>query len=124
MNDSRLSRRRSPFVALIGMGLLMVYPVHAQNPPTNLEKNDKPVRVKTANVLLDADATASRLLADVEATYLNELVLARVHDAADATLGATLQPVGDALRAQLDLPVGQGLVVASLREDSPSAQAG
>jgi C-terminal processing protease CtpA/Prc len=32
--------------------------------------------------------------------------------------------VGDALRAQLDIPTGRGLLVASLRGDSPSAQAG
>ena len=32
-------------------------------------------------------------------------------------LGANLQPVGEALRAQLDLPAGQGLVVEGLRGD-------
>jgi membrane-associated protease RseP (regulator of RpoE activity) len=45
-------------------------------------------------------------------------------DQADETLGATLQPVGEALRAQLNIPAGQGLLVASLRGVGPSAQAG
>jgi membrane-associated protease RseP (regulator of RpoE activity) len=45
-------------------------------------------------------------------------------DQADETLGATLRPVSDALRAQLDIPTGQGLLVASLNGDSPSARAG
>jgi serine protease Do len=42
----------------------------------------------------------------------------------DELLGATLQPVGDALRAQLDIAAGQGLLVAAIRADGPSAQAG
>jgi hypothetical protein len=47
-----------------------------------------------------------------------------VRDPSDETLGATLEPVGDSLRAQLGLPNGQGLVVASLVGDGPAAQAG
>jgi membrane-associated protease RseP (regulator of RpoE activity) len=53
-----------------------------------------------------------------------EGVIARLVDPADETLGATLQPVGPALRAQLRIPAGQGLLVVSLRGDSPSARAG
>src|SRR5260370_14083667 len=37
--------------------------------------------------------------------------IARLQGPADDLLGATMQPVGDALRAQLDIPAGQGLVV-------------
>jgi serine protease Do len=50
--------------------------------------------------------------------------LAVFHDPADEVLGATLQPVSDSLRAQLGIPAGQGLVVASLAGDGPAAQAG
>jgi C-terminal processing protease CtpA/Prc len=46
------------------------------------------------------------------------------HDPADAALGATLEPASDALRAQLGIPSGQGLVVASLAGDGPAAEAG
>jgi serine protease Do len=50
--------------------------------------------------------------------------LAVFHDPADAALGATLEPASDALRAQLGIPKGQGLVVASLAGDGPAADAG
>jgi serine protease Do len=50
--------------------------------------------------------------------------LAVFRDPADAALGATLEPVGDALRAQLGIPGGQGLVVVSLAGDGPAAEAG
>jgi serine protease Do len=50
--------------------------------------------------------------------------LAVFHDPADAALGATLEPIGDAVRAQLGIPGGQGLVVASLAGDGPAAAAG
>src|SRR5262245_49317730 len=50
--------------------------------------------------------------------------IARLWDSADDLLGATLQPVGDTLRAQLDIPAGQGLVVEGLRGDGASAQVG
>jgi S1-C subfamily serine protease len=39
-------------------------------------------------------------------------------------LGASFRPVDDVLRAQLAIPPGQGLLVASLRADGASAQAG
>jgi S1-C subfamily serine protease len=51
-------------------------------------------------------------------------VLARFQDTTDDILGANLQPVGDALRAQIDIPPGQGLVVEGLRGDGACAQAG
>jgi membrane-associated protease RseP (regulator of RpoE activity) len=57
-------------------------------------------------------------------TAENAAIFAKVLDPGDEMLGATLQPVGDALRAQLDIPAGQGLLIASLRTDGPSAQAG
>lgn len=47
-----------------------------------------------------------------------------LRDPADPALGATLEQAPEALRAQLDLPKGQGLVVSSLAGDGPAAQAG
>jgi hypothetical protein len=47
-----------------------------------------------------------------------------IRDPADEALGATLEPAGDSLRAQLGLPTGQGVVVASLVNDGPAARAG
>jgi C-terminal processing protease CtpA/Prc len=46
------------------------------------------------------------------------------HDPADATLGATLEPLGDAVRAQLGLDGKTGLLVADLANDGPAAGAG
>jgi membrane-associated protease RseP (regulator of RpoE activity) len=50
--------------------------------------------------------------------------IAALWDSAEDMLGANLQPVGDGLRAQLDIPAGQGLVVERLRGDGACAQAG
>jgi serine protease Do len=50
--------------------------------------------------------------------------LAVFREPADAALGATLEPVSEALRAQLGIPDGQGLVVVSLAGDGPAAEAG
>ena len=54
---------------------------------------------------------------------LNDLVIA-VRDPGNEILGATLTTLSDALRAQLNVPAGQGILVESLRGDGPSAQAG
>jgi C-terminal processing protease CtpA/Prc len=52
------------------------------------------------------------------------LTIAAFQGSVDDLLGATLQPVGDTLRTQLDIPAGQGLVVESLQGDGACAQAG
>lgn len=58
-----------------------------------------------------------------QATFtLNDLYAFR--DPADDLFGATLSSVGDAVRAQLGIPAGQGLLVSNLRADGPSAAAG
>jgi serine protease Do len=71
------------------------------------------------------DAQAKRihgLIADQVA--VDRPFMAVFRDPADAALGATLEPASDALRAQLGIPGGQGLVVASLAGDGPAAEAG
>jgi hypothetical protein len=51
-------------------------------------------------------------------------LIAAFHDPADASLGATLEPLGDAVRAQLGLDGKAGLLVAELANDGPAAGAG
>ena len=48
--------------------------------------------------------------------------IAKLVDPAEDTFGSTFQPISAALRAQLDIPAGQGLLVASLRSSGPSAR--
>ncbi|MFO0956894.1 MAG: site-2 protease family protein [Isosphaeraceae bacterium] len=57
----------------------------------------------------------------------NEAIAARFYVEAnreDDILGATLSPVNEALRAQLDLPEGQGLLVETLADGGAAAKAG
>jgi C-terminal processing protease CtpA/Prc len=58
------------------------------------------------------------------AANANQFWIAAFHDPADATLGATLEPLGDAVRAQLGLEDKTGLLVADLANDGPAAGAG
>jgi C-terminal processing protease CtpA/Prc len=96
----------------------MAYPVRAQDgakPGADGAKAEKPAaELRFVNALFPQRVAAA----------WQPSVTAAFVDAVDETLGATLQPVGDTLRAQLDLPTGQGLLIASLREDSPAARAG
>jgi serine protease Do len=59
-----------------------------------------------------------------DALTIDRPFVAVFRDPADATLGATLEPVSDALRAQLGIPSGQGLVILALASDGPAAEAG
>jgi len=54
----------------------------------------------------------------------SELLFARLLTGTNELLGASFQPVGEALRAQLDIPAGQGLLVESVVNNGPSAVAG
>ena len=47
-----------------------------------------------------------------------------VNSSTDQLFGAVLEPISDALRTQLDVPAGQGLLVSGVRADGPSAFAG
>jgi serine protease Do len=59
------------------------------------------------------------------ADFQNELLLrAKLRDPTDEMLGATLQPIDDTLRAQLGIPPGQGLLIVSIANHGPCAQAG
>jgi C-terminal processing protease CtpA/Prc len=61
---------------------------------------------------------------DAPASSPKQFWIAAFHDPADATLGATLEPLGDAVRAQLGLDGKTGLLVADLANDGPAAGAG
>jgi hypothetical protein len=100
MNGSCFRNRVLLFAAVIGAALIAVCPGHAQTQDFQVDLENR------------------------QETAFEDLFVARIHDQADELLGATLQPVSDALRTQLNIPAGQGLLVASLRGDGPSAQVG
>lgn len=97
---------------LIGLTCLVTGPVRGQN--------NQPVKVSGSAELLAQTLTN----AQVPDQVWSQILVGQLVDPADELLGATLQPVSEALRAQLAVPAGQGVVVASLRGDGPSAQAG
>jgi serine protease Do len=61
---------------------------------------------------------------DVQNEIEAKLFWTRIINSTDQMFGATLEPISEALRAQLDVPAGQGLLVAGVRADGPSAVAG
>jgi serine protease Do len=79
-----------------------------------------------AQQTLAAQGADLKVLLNLRADKLTNVqpFLAVFHDPADAAFGATLEPVSDALRTQLGIPGGQGLVVVSLAGDGPAAEAG
>jgi hypothetical protein len=115
MNGSRFRKYGSVLAVLVGTALLAPSPARAQDATTGASD------IKAAETLLQALVEVD---VDADLTARTEWLLARVRDHADQTFGATLKPVGDALRTQLSLPAGNGLLVASLIADGPSAQAG
>jgi serine protease Do len=70
-------------------------------------------------------STARAQTQEIQDAIDARLMLARVVNSSnDQLFGAMLEPISDALRAQLDVPVGQGLLVSGVRADGPSAFAG
>jgi membrane-associated protease RseP (regulator of RpoE activity) len=102
---------------VLGLATLVGTRAGAQAPPTVAPPLQ---HVQYAVELLQQAPVQQR---DFAAQQLYDVLVA-AGPADDATGGATLEPVDDSLRAQLDLPKGQGLVVASLNPDSPAAQVG
>jgi serine protease Do len=106
--------------AYFGLTVFAVYPVQAQAPPPSGSKTlvpPSPARRATEDLL-------SELSVQLNDFRKADVLLANVLDMAGELLGATLQPVGPTLRAQLDLPAGAGLLVAQIRSDGASAHAG
>jgi serine protease Do len=99
------------------------YPVRAQAPPASGPKAlipPSPARRAATEAVLN-DLT---VLDQLDHFRKAEVLLANVLDPTRELLGATLQPIGPTLRAQLGLPAGPGLLVAEIRSDGPSSQAG
>ena len=106
--------------ALVAMAFLAAFPAQGQETKTLNSIRDlvTPVQAEdlvSVRVTLDDQPNPSALRNSRIATFW---------DTADDMLGANLHPVGDALRAQIDIPSGQGLVVEGLRGDGACAQAG
>lgn len=113
-------------------------PTHSQSPPiktiTVLDSHSNPITNVWAQA--DGESKASWVQADANAGVWDSFITASDHysialnelyafrDPADELFGATLSSVGDAARAQLGIPAGQGLLVSNLRADGPSAAAG
>jgi C-terminal processing protease CtpA/Prc len=134
MKTSRLNAKGLLFAGLIGTTLLAASLVQAQDNPRRREGTEataqlpkgedakarpQPIKELLTRAVLDYDNAGTAK--DVSALLTQVLV---TYDQGDETLGATLKPIDDALRAQLDIPAGQGVLVFSLRHDGPSAQAG
>jgi C-terminal processing protease CtpA/Prc len=109
------------FVSLVATTLLTPGPAPAQNvtPPKAASRFPPKAQYQPPQaqyqIVTDADSSTN---------LVNEVLVGGLKEPADELLGATLQPVGDTLRAQLAIPAGQGLLVAALRADGPAAQAG
>jgi membrane-associated protease RseP (regulator of RpoE activity) len=77
-----------------------------------------------AGTVLDGEVMNRFVTGAASVDPLQTYLVTTVRDAADETLGATLEPVSDPLRAQLALPADQGLMVAAVTGDGPAARAG
>ncbi|HLJ95650.1 MAG TPA: PDZ domain-containing protein [Gemmataceae bacterium] len=134
MNYADWSKKAMVLAVLVAARLGTVPQVQAQNDNKPNTNNSSQLK-EQAKVLLDLDGSVGRVKqhqysplvldtpAEAQAPYLNQLLFT-VRDPADELLGATLQPIDDTMRAQLDIPAGQGLLVSALRGDGPSAQVG
>src|SRR5262245_51690346 len=99
--------------ALCGLALVGVPLAHPQQLPP------QPTADVDALVVGQAVVSDSNILLD----DLSNSLLFTIVDTGDEVLGASLASLNDALRSQLNVPAGQGILVASLRSDGPSAQA-
>ena len=93
-------------------------PIWAQT-PTVQETFD----TTTAQLLLNA-RTGLRDYNSGGVNFTTADVFVSNADPLEELLGATLKPVDEVLRAQLVIPAGQGLLIASLRANGPSAETG
>jgi C-terminal processing protease CtpA/Prc len=94
----------------------------AQEPPvksSNLIEGEGGTNARLERFLL-AEQYQEMAIADLQSQLLSQLLV----DVADNIYGAEFVVVSDSLKTQLNLPSGQGLVVASLRADGPTAAAG
>lgn len=118
--------RAAGLAAALALAWAVAAGAHAQPAPApgvGAERGDPLVK----EALLSAGYPAQDPAANKVPSFAQEMnahYLAVIRDPADGALGATLEPVGDPLRAQLGLAKEEGLVVAALAGDGPAAQAG
>jgi C-terminal processing protease CtpA/Prc len=112
-------KKSAMLAVLIESTLFATYPVLAQDPDKEAVGNT----IVTGQVQSLGKIYANTINNGTPADLVSQSLLA-IMGPADDLLGATLQPVGDTLRAQLGLPAGQGLVVEVLNGDGACALAG
>jgi membrane-associated protease RseP (regulator of RpoE activity) len=122
---SRFSTTKNAmFTALAGSMILGFYPVRAQNPSLIQDKLIKANENQTSTLQEQGLERLQPLRSAEIPRYYELLAATGLKSSADDLLGANLQPVGETLRAQLDIPEGQGLVIEGLRAEGACAQAG
>jgi C-terminal processing protease CtpA/Prc len=114
------------FWAAAALLLAATLPVRSQAPPPQQTEGQADTRwaevITFANWFDGQEFIEYTTTGDQQALAVNSFYALR--DPADELFGATLSSVGDAARAQLGIPAGQGLIVSNLRADGPSAAAG
>ena len=108
-------------VLLLGIALMESCPVQAQETTPKKTILVQAVDIGTGKTILAE--TVDRLALDEVAVWYDPLTLA-YRSPIDEMLGATLTPLGDAVRTQLAIPSGQGLLVSTIQKNGPSAIAG
>ena len=124
MQNVRAHGRRMVVTLLLGASLAGPGRLLAQESPKYV--NELP---GTYNALKDSKLGIRRYaavqnLVDTTAQIGTSEYLIDLYVPTDDLLGATLRPIDEVLRAQLEIPAKQGVLVASIRPDGASAQAG
>src|SRR5438309_10429079 len=110
MNCLRWIKKGPMLIALLGMIFLGADPARAQEAKTSGEARNVTLTPFQAREPLALQAILSDQADSADLSTYRHWI-ARLQGPADDLLGATLQPVGDTLQAQLGIPAGQGLVV-------------
>ena len=97
-------------MALVGTSLFAISPAQAQTPPKRAGGGD------TLDILLNVESSLNEVTT-------RDFLVSGLFDPVSDLFGATLRPVDDILRSQLEIPAGRGLLITSLGADGP-AQAG
>lgn len=98
-------------------------PSRAENPPGPAQEGQGKVESKTGEIVAELDRLmALQHLASLR-THQNQLLAKRL-DPLEANFGLSLSDADDALRAQLEIPQGQGVVVVGVKPGSLAEHAG
>jgi C-terminal processing protease CtpA/Prc len=116
--------KKGAILAVIGTTFFGAYSARAQEAKTSGDAKNLTVTPVQSREPLALQAIFSNQADPEDLSAYRHWTIARLQGPADDLLGATMQPVGDTLQAQLGIPAGQGLVVEGLRGEGASAQAG